>query len=154
MHIKEIDVNFRKAQESVIRMPSLLYLNLYIYLCHLDTSLQNLDPDLSERIILRLNEHVDATSDAHLTIKSWRHVGVFFGIDAEKLDNFRSMSDVLRYLCAHTCHTVADLMQAIHHVQRYDVLSIMCDHILNAHHVPTSSSLPESYVGQCVTVSA
>ncbi|XP_039265033.2 uncharacterized protein LOC120340748 isoform X1 [Styela clava] len=119
-----------------------------------DQPLDKLDSNLADRITLKLTDRPEGTGEAYPTIKTWRHVANCFKIEAVTVDNSRSLSDILRYLRAHRRHTIRDLLNAVNHIQRYDVLSDICNHILGLQESESAMNHFEEHIPKCVVTQA
>ncbi|KAG5843555.1 hypothetical protein ANANG_G00152150 [Anguilla anguilla] len=76
---------------------------------------------LIESLALKLNP-------AFPGVKNYQQVALELGVPLEVLQNLRGFEHVFQYLSSCTLHTVPDLLNTFHHLQRFDALLLLCEY--------------------------
>ncbi|KAG7484250.1 hypothetical protein MATL_G00047440 [Megalops atlanticus] len=72
-------------------------------------------------------------------VKNYQQVALELGVPPEVLQNLRGFNHVFQYLSTSTLHTVPDLLNTFHHLQRFDTLLLLCEYATTKSQVTVSS---------------
>ncbi|KAG9338233.1 hypothetical protein JZ751_026986 [Albula glossodonta] len=61
-------------------------------------------------------------------VKNYQQVALEMGVPLEVLQSLRGFEHVFQYLSSCTLHTVPDLVNTFHHLQRFDTLLLLCEY--------------------------